>query len=105
MNRRCVIHDQAVRMLRHLCGIILVVSFALAAHGAPATQPVNFGREIAPILLSQCQVCHGPEQGKGNYRLGTSDRPNTGGGGKATPVVAGKPDASEIYKRITAEDE
>ena len=39
-----------------------------------AEQPVSFKADLAPILLSQCQSCHGPKKSKGGYRLDTFER-------------------------------
>jgi WD40 repeat protein len=87
------------------CWIIWLPSPAFATPPIPATQPVNFARQVAPILARQCVSCHGPEKAKGKYRLDTFDRLKARGASKATPVVSGNVDQSEIYKRITAADE
>jgi mono/diheme cytochrome c family protein len=85
--------------------VVLLPALASAAPAGPATQPVNFSREIAPILVRQCQSCHGPEKAKGKYRLDTLDLLKTAGSSKEAPVVPGKPDQSEIYRRIASDDE
>ena len=36
-----------------------------------AEQPVSFKADLAPILLNQCQSCHGPKKSKGGYRVDT----------------------------------
>ena len=47
-------------------GVILFAwSWALGAHaGGPAraASPVDFDREIRPILSEHCYACHGPDQ-------------------------------------------
>src|SRR5262249_4397950 len=59
----------------------------------------GFNREVRPILLDNCFACHGPDKAKrkANLRLDTAE------GGKAV-VVPGKPDESELIKRITSDD-
>ena len=39
-----------------------------------AAQPVSFKADLAPILLNQCQSCHGPKKSKGGYRVDTFER-------------------------------
>ena len=39
-----------------------------------AEQPVSFKADLAPILLNQCQSCHGPKKSKGGYRVDTFER-------------------------------
>lgn len=87
-----------------MCCMFLLPALAPAAP-PPATQPLDFARQIAPILVRQCQSCHGLEKAKGKYRLDTLDRLRTAGSGKTAPVVPGKPDQSEIYRRITSDDD
>src|SRR5438874_198126 len=80
-------------------------SRALAEQGAAATQPISFRREVAPILLAQCQKCHGPEKSKSKFRLDTFQRLGQPGESRAAPVTAGKPGQSEIYRLLTADDD
>jgi len=84
--------------------VILSPATAAAAPAGPATQPADFARDIAPVLVRQCQSCHGPEKAKGKYRLDTLDRLRTAGSSKEMPVVPGKPEQSGIYRRITSDD-
>src|SRR3954452_13727428 len=67
--------------------------------------PVSFKRDVAPILLQRCQGCHGPEKVKGEYRLDSFDRLMKGGASEEAPVVAGKPDKSELYRLVASADE
>ncbi len=63
-----------------------------------AAEPrVDFHRDIRPILSDNCFQCHGPDeqQRKADLRLDIR-------GGAAAVVVAGKPDESELFLRITA---
>jgi mono/diheme cytochrome c family protein len=78
------------------------------ADTAPAPAPVQvpaeirFNRDVHRILSENCFACHGPDrnQRKADLRLDTRD----GLFGKLediTPVVPGKPDQSEVVRRIT----
>jgi hypothetical protein len=88
-------------MLPRLLLLMLVAAPASAAE----LQPVSFRRDIAPLLIQNCQTCHGPEKAKGNYRLDTFTRLTTPGEHKAAPVTPKHPDKSELYRLITTPDE
>ena len=77
--------------------------FVFSAAHAVGT-PVSFREQIAPILLQQCQSCHGPTEQKGGYRLDTFDflsrKDDTGD----PPLVPGQPEKSDLYSLlVTAE--
>jgi hypothetical protein len=78
--------------------------FALSGSGATA-DPVDFNRDIRPILAGKCYACHGPDQDKrkADLRLDTRAGATKDLGGYAA-VVPGKPDASELWRRIASED-
>jgi mono/diheme cytochrome c family protein len=67
--------------------------------GSAAAQTVDFNREVRPILSNNCFACHGPDDKarKGDLRL---DIPEA-----ATKALApGKPETSELVKRVTSAD-
>jgi hypothetical protein len=79
---------------------------SLAAADEPADAPVRFNRDIRPILADACCQCHGPDSAarQAELRLDRRDevlRPRDG----YAIVVPGKPDESELYRRIAATDE
>lgn len=72
----------------------------------PARVSYNF--HIRPILSDKCFSCHGPDKNKrkASLRLDLEDHakaPLTETPG-AFAIVPGKPDASELYKRIISDD-
>lgn len=82
---------------------VLVVAFCGIA--AEASAPVSFAHDVAPILVKQCQSCHGPDKAKSQYRLDSFARLSTPGKSRAAPIVAGSPEKSELYRLISTTDE
>lgn len=69
---------------------------------------VDFNREIKPILSNACYRCHGPDAaerkgGTDGVRFDTEEGLLADLGGHAA-VVPGKPEASELLKRVSSSD-
>ena len=64
-----------------------------------ADRPVDFGRDVLPILTDHCFACHGPDDKarKADLRLDTRDAAI-----KAEAFVPGKPAESELVRRVTS---
>src|SRR5215510_9760396 len=84
---------------------LFLIAPPLGAAG-PASPPVEFNRDIRPILSDACFHCHGPDKAKrkADLRLDTEEGAFADRGGYHA-LVPGKPDASELLRRITAKDE
>ena len=81
--------------------VAALVAIAGSLHAAATSTTVDYGRDIRPILSENCFYCHGQDAGKrkGKLRLDTLD------GQRAKDVVIpGKPDDSELIKRILTSD-
>ena len=79
---------------------LVVVALLLATvSGLRAAGParVDFNRQIKPLLADRCFACHGPDaqQRKADLRLDLESVAKD-------VVVAGKPDESELFRRISA---
>ena len=69
-----------------------------------ADDAVSFRKDIAPLLVKSCQGCHGPKEAKSKYRVDSFAKLMTAGSSKEPAVIAGKPDESELYRLLIAED-
>ena len=77
---------------------------------AAADQPsdtVVFNRDIRPIMSDTCFHCHGfdAKSRKGGLRLDLRDEALKAGKSGALAIVPGKPDESEVIKRLYTKDE
>ena len=96
INSRLVILRAAPCQFLLLGGVCLATSFAIRA-----AEPVRYNRDIRPILSDKCFFCHGPDEQKreAGLRLDTRE-----GALKKHAIVPGKPDKSELFKRVTTKD-
>jgi hypothetical protein len=76
----------------------------LAADGSK--EPVGFNRDIRPIMSDTCFHCHGfdPKSRKGGLRLDIREDALKAGKSGELAIVPGKPEQSEIIKRIFSTD-
>ena len=77
----------------------------LVAAPLPAADPVDFGRQVRPILSQYCFQCHGPDAKarQAELRLDVPTGPFTDTAAKI--VVRGQPADSELFKRIMTTDQ
>lgn len=68
-------------------------------------ETISFRRDIAPLLQEHCIACHRHDRAEGGYRVDTWEHLIEPGDTGSDPVVARKLDDSEIWLRITSDDE
>jgi mono/diheme cytochrome c family protein len=83
-----------------LASVIVVAVLPVAG----AAAPVDFVREVRPLLLKRCLSCHDAEHAKGGLRLDSREAVLKGGKSKQPTLVPGTPAKSELVKRITTHD-
>ncbi len=93
----------AVPAVRRVCGLLataswVAFSFAATAH---AEQPLDFNRDIRPILSENCFYCHGQDGQKREADLRLDDRQAAIDAGA---IVPGEPGPSTLLGRIHSTD-
>ena len=86
-------------------GFLAFIRTIAAAPGEAAAKPVDFDREIRPILSDTCFACHGPDekQRMAKLRLDTKDGVFADRGGYQV-IAPGKAAESKLYQRVSATD-
>lgn len=65
-----------------------------------AAAPVDFARQVAPIFVQRCIECHGEKLQKGDLRLDRRELALPPDDDTSWSIVPGKPDASELIRRL-----
>lgn len=72
-----------------------------------AQDAIGFNKDILPILSDKCFACHGPDKNsrKTTLRFDREDGPFTPLSEGRFAIVRGKPEQSEMFRRITSQDD
>jgi len=83
---------------RTLC-IAFAVSLMTLGHRAHAEKPLDYNRDVRPILSENCFYCHGPdpEHRKADLRFDDEEA------AKDYAIVPGDLESSEFFQRLIAE--
>jgi mono/diheme cytochrome c family protein len=98
---RCARFGLAVTAL-----IGMLVSSAFAQKSKPSTnsQPVDYLKQIKPLLALHCVNCHGPLRQKGGLRLDAGELIQKGGD-SGSAIVAGKPEKSLLLHALAGSND
>jgi hypothetical protein len=99
----CLVASSLVRPGWALGALIAV--FSLVAGATQAEEPLDFNRDVRPILSQNCFFCHGQDDARreAGLRLDTSTGASADLGGRVA-VAPGNPEASELIARIFSDD-
>ncbi len=86
------------------CGLFAWLATAGSAGAADAPAPVSFSKEIAPILVKNCQACHGAPEPKGGYQVANYNLVLKPGESESASIEPGKPEESQVVDLISSTD-
>ncbi|MGE0608827.1 MAG: PSD1 and planctomycete cytochrome C domain-containing protein [Pirellulales bacterium] len=84
--------------------VALLMAFTDRASAETPPDEVRFNRDIRPIMSDTCFKCHGPAEQQAGLRLDKREAALAPAESGAIPIVPGKPDDSEIIRRVFSTD-
>ena len=93
-------------MIRRFLSSAAIAVLAHTATGRDIDPKVEFNRDVRPILSDKCFFCHGPDEKKrkSGLRLDLRDGAIKPAKSGDPAIVPGKPDESELVRRIFSDD-
>ena len=78
--------------------------YAVGAEAEAAQPPVDFAKEVQPLLKQRCWRCHGGEHQEGGLRLNERKSALAGGDSGKPAIVPGKPDDSRLLRAVSGRE-
>ena len=96
--------NTSLNLIRLLSAALMFAQFTAQAE---KISPIHYNRDIRPILSENCFSCHGTDSAarKADLRLDQFESVTNRLKGDSVAIVPGKPEQSELVRRIYAEDE
>lgn len=87
-----------------LLAIVVFVFSPASASLADDEQPVDFAKQVRPLLTRYCAKCHGPEKQESGYRLDLRKHAFDPGESGEDPIVPGKPEDSPLVHLVRGDN-
>lgn len=96
-----------MQLFRVVIFCLTISSLFFSVARASAEETVDFGQQVRPLLSDRCFACHGPDKAErhGGFRLDQKASAFGSGDSGEPLIVPGDPEQSELFRRITSEDE
>jgi mono/diheme cytochrome c family protein len=85
--------------------VVIHTPVVFAQDATDSERAIDFARQVQPILAKHCYACHGPDEAEGGLQFTSKEAAFSELDSGFHAIVAGKPGESEVFKRLTAEDE
>src|SRR6478735_9138006 len=85
--------------------LLLGLTVAVPAFADGDSKAVSFEKDVLPVFKAKCFTCHDGRKATNSLRLDIRSKAFKGGESGAAGIVAGKPEASEVYRRVTSRDD
>ncbi|RCS54928.1 DUF1553 domain-containing protein [Bremerella cremea] len=96
----------AKRSLLLVCAGLVALALVETVRAQDESEPtVKFNRDVKQILAKKCFSCHGPAEQEGSLRLDERETAIAEADSGEIAIVPGKPEESELIRRIQAHDE
>jgi mono/diheme cytochrome c family protein len=87
-----------------ITSLLSVLVIAISGSLVSAEDPVDYEKQVKPLLRAHCFACHGSLKSEGGLRLDAGQLILQGGDGGAV-VVAGKPTESSLLERVGSDED
>ncbi|MBV8881835.1 MAG: PSD1 domain-containing protein [Planctomycetaceae bacterium] len=87
-----------------LASLLVAVSTLVPAAGQDAAPPIDFQKQVQPLLAQNCHKCHGADHQKGGLRLDRRASALHGGDSSDQVLVPGKSAKSDLIARLRSTD-
>ena len=85
--------------------LILALVFTSSVACAQTADPIDFGRQIQPILAKRCFSCHGPDKAEAGLRLNQKESVQVKLASNKSAIVPKQLEQSELFQRIRSTDD
>ena len=82
-----------------------LIFLSSSAVSAQTSDPIDFGRQIQPILAKRCFACHGPDKAEGGLKLSQKESAFSRQQSGKQALVPQKTEQSELLRRVTSSDD
>ena len=82
--------------------LLFAAGVGLCFAGTVSAEPVDYIKQIKPILAEKCYSCHGVLKQESDLRLETREL-MLKGGASGPVIVPGQPDKSLVLERVSAQ--
>jgi hypothetical protein len=104
LNRFIALRMKLMYKKKLVLVVVLIISGLVLAHFTTSERKVDFSTDVKPIINKKCIICHGGVRAKSGFSLLFREEALAKTESGKPAIIPGDPDASELMRRITADD-